>query len=151
MMITSTRETEQNKMSRLQYLMTQSVKELAEQICLDDHYREDVSKSRFYRFIAALDDNPAQYMQVLESRVSNFYGMSGCHDDDVNFFWLDDDGAFHKVSAGTEVSAGTSEQSHLSSGQLDEFYEENPAIMYSWNVSLIANNKRVGTVTYTDH
>lgn len=145
MMITSTREMKEIEMANnFQFYMTESVEFLAERLCNEERHASEVSKSRFYRFVPPCDDRPARYVQVLEKTVSNHFDMADCHDFDCKYFWLDDLGSFHEVTVG-------SVDRPASMGEIDEFYEENPAIMYSWGGSLMANGEKVGSVTFTDH
>ncbi|WP_018234336.1 hypothetical protein [Thioalkalivibrio thiocyanodenitrificans] len=71
--------------------------------------------------------------------------MSDCGDGEAGkIFWLADDGTFHEVSVASQASP-------IRAGELDELYAENPTIVYSWEVALMANGQVVGSARFTDH
>jgi hypothetical protein len=97
------------------------------------------------RFIAITDmDGVKRVRKVTEDQISRAIDMADCYDDNSQYLYLDDDGKFYPVSFG-----GVSR--HVSAGELDEFYAENPTIIFSQSGAMVANGKTVGYVSYTDH
>lgn len=120
--------------------------ELLTRKAMDDDYLDRCRHSRFYRWDANSESLPPSMVSITEDQVSNAFDLSDCcEEDDVpSFFWLDDDGKFHPVTASNSGS-------NINEAGLDEYYDENPNTIFSWTGNLLANNQVVGTVTYTDH
>ena len=120
-------------------------KEAIKHLIREEYHQENVYKSRFYKFYFDEKTTTPRYIQVLESSISNYYDMQDCNDEEMNYFYLENDGSFHKVSASGPLDNAPN------AGELDEFYQENPTTMFTRPGNLIANNKIVGSVSYSDH
>jgi hypothetical protein len=105
----------------------------------------ELDAKHFSRFIAISHHEGTPLLRkVTEDQISNAIDMADCYEDDSQYFYLDDDGKLYPVSFN-----GPSR--HVSEGELDEFYAENPTIIFSQPGAMVANGKTVGHVMYTDH
>jgi hypothetical protein len=113
---------------------------------LQDRIDHGLNVLHFSRFIAISRDSEGTPIirKVTEDHISTAIDMADCYEDESQYFYLDDDGKLYPVSFGGV-------DRHVSAGELDEFYAENPTIIFSRSGAMRANGKTVGYVQYTDH
>lgn len=131
------------------YDRDQTIRELREELRQEkltlSRLNYHLDEIHFSRFIAISEYEGRKILRkVTEAQISNAIDMADCYEDDSQYFYLDDDGKLYPVTFGGV-------DRHVSPGELDEFYAENPTIIFSQSGAMRANGKTVGYVSYTDH